>query len=77
LKLPEPPGRQQEKDKDNQGGDLNHPRLFGRAGRFFLVAATLWLFGARIRTTLERNFDLAALAFFVLLVGGFAALKLL
>jgi len=49
----------------------------GRAGRFFLVAATLRLFGARIRTTLERNFDLAALAFFVLLVGGFAALKLL
>jgi len=51
--------------------------LFGRAGRFFLVAAMLRLFGARIRAALERNFDLAALAFFVLLVGGFLALKLL
>jgi hypothetical protein len=28
-----------------------------------------------VRRTLERNFDLAALAFLVLLVGGFVALK--
>jgi membrane protein YqaA with SNARE-associated domain len=51
--------------------------LFGRAGRFFLVAGALRLFGPRIRTTLERNFDVAALAFFVLLVGGFLVIKLL
>jgi membrane protein YqaA with SNARE-associated domain len=49
--------------------------LLGRAGRFFLVAGALRLFGARIRTTLERNFDLAAIAFFLLLAGGFLALK--
>jgi len=51
--------------------------LFGRAGRFFLVAALLRMFGPRIRSTVERNFDLAALTFFVLLVGGFLVLKLL
>lgn len=47
----------------------------GRAGRFFLVAFLLRLFGPRIRRTLEANFDLAALAFLVLLVGGFVVLK--
>lgn len=47
----------------------------GRAGRFFLVALILRLFGARVRATLERNFDLAAIAFLVLLVGGFVVLK--
>ena len=51
--------------------------LLGRAGRFFIVAGILRVFGAPVRRTLERNFDLAALAFLVLLVAGFAALKLL
>lgn len=51
--------------------------ILGRAGRFFLVAVILRLFGAPVRRTLERNFDLAALAFLVLLVAGFAAIKLL
>lgn len=50
--------------------------LFGRAARFFLVAGLLRLFGPAIRRHLERNFDLAALAFLVLLVGGFLVLKL-
>ncbi len=51
--------------------------LVGRAARFFLVAGLLRLFGPTIRKHLERNFDLAALAFLVLLVGGFLALKYL
>lgn len=51
--------------------------ILGRAGRFFLVAVILRLFGASVRRTLERNFDLAALAFLVLLVAGFAVIKLL
>lgn len=50
--------------------------LLGRAARFFLVAGLLRLFGPKIREHLERNFDLAALAFLVLLVGGFLVLKL-
>ena len=47
----------------------------GRAGRFFLVAGVLRVFGASVRRTLERNFDLAAVMFFLLLVGGFAAIS--
>ena len=51
--------------------------LAGRAARFFLVAALLWLFGPTIRRTIEQHFDLAALLFLILLVGGFAVLRLL
>lgn len=49
--------------------------LLGRAGRFFAVAAILRLFGPPVRRTIERNFDLAALLFFVLLVAGFLAIR--
>lgn len=49
--------------------------IVGRAGRFFLVAAILRVFGAPVRRTLEKHFDLAALIFLVLLVGGFVALR--
>ena len=51
--------------------------LLGRGARFFVVAAILRVFGAPVRRTLERNFDLAALLFLLLLVGGFAVVKLL
>lgn len=50
--------------------------LIGRAARFFLVAGALRLFGARIRQTLEQNFDAASLLFLVLLVGGFLVLRI-
>ncbi len=49
--------------------------FIGRGARFFLVSAILRVAGPRIRATLERNFDMAALAFLVLLVGGFLVLK--
>ena len=49
--------------------------LLGRSGRFFLVAGALWLFGERIRRTLEGNFDVASLLFFALLIGGFVVLR--
>jgi membrane protein YqaA with SNARE-associated domain len=49
--------------------------MLGRAGRFFLVAALLRVFGGAVRSTIERNFDLAAALFMVLLVGGFVVLK--
>ena len=49
----------------------------GRTGRFLAVAATLRLFGARVRETLERHFDLAALLFLILLFGGFIVLRIL
>ena len=47
----------------------------GRAARFFLVAAILRLFGPPVRRTLEKHFDLAALLFMILLVGGFLVLR--
>lgn len=50
--------------------------LASRALRFFLVAALLWKFGAPIRAFIERRLGLVTLVFFVLLIGGFAALKL-
>ena len=50
--------------------------LFGRATRFFLVVTTLRILGPPVRHALEKHFDLAALLFFVLFVGGFLALRL-
>ena len=49
----------------------------GRALRFFLVAGLLRLFGAPIRAFIERHFDVMALAFLVLLIGGFLLVGML
>jgi membrane protein YqaA with SNARE-associated domain len=49
----------------------------GRAGRFFLVAGLLRVFGAPIRAFLERHFDAMALAFVALLIAGFVVLRFL
>ena len=46
-----------------------------RAARFYLVAALLWYFGPPIRGFIERNLGWLATAFFVLLLGGFVALR--
>jgi membrane protein YqaA with SNARE-associated domain len=57
------------------------PTVFGVASilsrglRFFLVAALLWYWGPWIRGFIDRYFGLLTLAFFVLLFGGFAAIK--
>ena len=50
--------------------------LLSRGLRFFLVAALLWKFGVPIRAFIERWLGPLTLAFFVLLIGGFVALKL-
>jgi membrane protein YqaA with SNARE-associated domain len=47
----------------------------GRAGRFFLVAGLLRIFGAPIRAFIEKHFDVLAVVFTVLLVGGFLLLR--
>jgi len=49
--------------------------LAGRFGRFFLVAASLRLFGRRIAATIERYFDVFSLVFAALLIGGFILVK--
>lgn len=49
--------------------------VFGRAGRFFAVAGLLYFFGQPIRAFIERYFGILTIVFFVLLIGGFAAIK--
>jgi membrane protein YqaA with SNARE-associated domain len=48
-----------------------------RGARFFLVAALLWKFGPPIRVFIEKYLPYLATAFFVLLIGGFVALRYL
>ncbi len=49
--------------------------VVARGLRFFAVAGLLYWFGPPIREFIERRFGLVSLAFFVLLVGGFALVK--
>lgn len=57
------------------------PVVFGitsaaaRGLRFFLVAALIWYFGPPIRAFVERYLGWVALAFVILLVGGFVLIK--
>ncbi len=51
--------------------------LVGRGGRFFLVAGLLYFFGPKIRPHIDKHFEKLAIAFGVLLVGGFVAMKYL
>lgn len=51
--------------------------LVGRGARFFLVAGLLRLVGEPMRRFIDKYFDWLALAFAVLLVGGFALIKYL
>ena len=57
------------------------PVVFGitsaaaRGLRFFLVAGLIWHFGPPIRTFVERYLGWVALAFIVLLIGGFVLIK--
>jgi membrane protein YqaA with SNARE-associated domain len=51
--------------------------IFGRAGRFFAVAALLYFFGQPIRAFIERYFGILTVLFFLLLIGGFAAVRFL
>ena len=45
--------------------------LISRGLRFFLVAGLIWKFGAPIKTFIDKYFNLCAIAFTVLLIGGF------
>ena len=51
--------------------------ILSRGLRFFLVATLLWYFGPWIRTFIDRYFGWLTLAFFALLLGGFALLALI
>ncbi len=49
--------------------------VIGRAGRFFLVAGLLRVFGKKVEKFIEKYFDMLALLFMVLLIGGFLVIK--
>jgi membrane protein YqaA with SNARE-associated domain len=51
--------------------------LVSRGARFFLLAALLWYFGPPIRRFIERYLAQLTILFFVLLFGGFVALRYL
>jgi membrane protein YqaA with SNARE-associated domain len=51
--------------------------VLSRGLRFFAVAGLIYRFGAPIARFIDRYFDLLAIAFGVLLVGGFIVIKLL
>lgn len=46
-----------------------------RSLRFFIVAGLLWKFGAPIQTFIEKYLGILTILFFVLLIGGFVAIK--
>lgn len=51
--------------------------IFGRAIRFYLVAALLWKFGAPVQKFIEKHLTLVTLLFLILLIGGFVGIKYL
>lgn len=51
--------------------------VISRGARFFLVAALIWKFGPAIKEFIDKYFNWLAVAFTVLLIGGFVAIKFL
>ncbi len=50
--------------------------VLGRGLRFFAVAGLIYAFGAPIKSFIDRYFNLLAVIFIILLVGGFVVIKL-
>ena len=51
--------------------------IVSRGMRFFLIGGLIWKFGAPIKTFIDKYFNALAIAFTVLLIGGFVAVKYL
>ncbi len=51
--------------------------IVSRAGRFFLVSFLIWKFGPQIKQFIDKYFNWLAIAFTVLLIGGFVGIKYL
>jgi membrane protein YqaA with SNARE-associated domain len=49
--------------------------VISRGARFFLVALLIWKFGPHIKSFIDRYFNLLAIVFTILLIGGFIAVK--
>lgn len=62
--------------------DINLPMFIiasvvSRGARFFLVSLLIWKFGPQIKNFIDKYFNWLAIAFTVLLIGGFVAIKFL
>ena len=51
--------------------------MLSRSARFFLLATLIYIFGEKIRFFIEKYFNLLAILFTILLIAGFAVIKLL
>lgn len=51
--------------------------VLGRTARFFTVATCIYVFGPGIKNLLDKYFELATIAFAVLLIGGFLVIRYL
>ena len=49
--------------------------LVSRSARFFLIGGLIYRFGPRIQSFIEKYFNMLAIAFTVLLIAGFVAIK--
>ena len=50
--------------------------VIGRAARFFLVAGLIKKFGAPVKATIDKWFNLLTILFVILLIAGFCVIKL-
>jgi len=48
-----------------------------RSARFFMVAGLFYLFGPKIKTFIEKYFNILSIIFVILLISGFVAIKYL
>ncbi|MCP4724226.1 MAG: DedA family protein, partial [bacterium] len=51
--------------------------IVGRSGRFFVVSALFYFYGPPIKKYIDKYFNILAVIFVILLVGGFFILKIL
>jgi membrane protein YqaA with SNARE-associated domain len=58
-------------------GTLIGASILGRGLQFFGVTAVVWYFGDRARALLERHMTLVAVGTAILLIGGFALVRML
>ena len=50
--------------------------LLSRSARFFMVGGLIFIFGPKIRNFIDQYFNLLAIAFTLLLIAGFVAIKM-
>ena len=50
--------------------------IVSRSARFFIVAGLIYVFGAQIRAFIEKYFNILAVIFVLLLIGGFILISL-